>query len=207
MYIVGFSINVLTLFGIILAIGLVCDDAIVVLENIYTKIEEGMSPMQAAFKGSKEIYFAVISTTVTLAAVFLPIMFLEGLTGRLFREFAVVIAGSVMISAFVALTLSPMLSSRMLKVHEPSWFYKVTEPFYEWLTRAYRNSLNSFMKVRWLSFIIMAGVMVLIYIIATNLKTELAPFEDRSNLRISVTAPEGSSYEFTDRYIRKLGSM
>ena len=205
MYFVGFSINVLTLFGIILAIGLVCDDAIVVLENIYTKIEQGMSPMQAAFKGSKEIYFAVISTTVTLAAVFLPIMFLEGLTGRLFREFAVVIAGSVMIPAFVALTLSPMLSSRMLKVHEPSWFYKVTEPFYEWLTKAYRNSLNSFMKVRWLSFIIMAAVMVLIYIIATNLKTELAPFEDRSNLRISVTAPEGSSYEFTDRYIREIG--
>jgi multidrug efflux pump len=205
MYFVGFSINVLTLFGIILAIGLVCDDAIVVLENIYTKIEQGMSPMQAAFKGSKEIYFAVISTTVTLAAVFLPIMFLEGLTGRLFREFAVVIAGSVMISAFVALTLSPMLSSRMLKVHEPSWFYKVTEPFFEWLTRAYRNSLDGFMKVRWLSFIIMAAIMVLIYIIATNLKTELAPFEDRSNLRISVTAPEGSSYEFTDRYIREIG--
>ena len=205
MYFVGFSINVLTLFGIILAIGLVCDDAIVVLENIYTKIEEGMPPMQAAFKGSKEIYFAVISTTITLAAVFLPIMFLEGLTGRLFREFAVVIAGSVMISAFVALTLSPMLSSRMLKVHEPSWFYKVTEPFYEWLTKAYRNSLNSFMKVRWLSFIIMAAVMVLIYIIATSLKTELAPFEDRSNLRISVTAPEGSSYEFTNRYIREIG--
>ncbi len=207
MYIVGFSINVLTLFGIILAIGLVCDDAIVVLENIYTKVEEGMDPIQAAFRGSKEIYFAIISTTVTLAAVFLPIMFLQGLTGRLFREFAVVIAGSILISAFVALTLSPMLSSRMLKVHEPSWFYKKTEPFFLWLTEAYRRTLDAFMKVRWLSFIIMAVVMVLIYLVATDLKTELAPFEDRSNVRISVTAPEGSSYDFTNKYIREIGQF
>ncbi len=205
MYIVGYSINVLTLFGIILAIGMVCDDAIVVLENIYTKIEHGMDPVQAAFKGSKEIYFAVISTTISLAAVFLPIMFLEGLTGRLFREFAVVISGSVIISAFVALTLSPMLSSRLLKVHEPHWFYRVTEPFYEWLTRAYRDSLASFMKMRWVSILIMIVVTALIVLLDRTLKTELAPFEDRSNLRVSLTAPEGSSFDFTNRYVREIG--
>jgi len=205
MSLAGFSINVLTLFGIILSIGLVCDDAIVVLENIYSKIEEGMSPMQAAYKGSKEIFFAVVSTTITLAAVFLPIMFLEGLTGRLFREFAVVIAGSVLISAFVALTLSPMLSSRLLKHHEPSWFYKITEPFFLWLIRSYRKSLNFFMSVRWISIVIMILIFGMIYWLGTTLKSELAPLEDRSNLRISVTAPEGSSFEFTQKYIREIG--
>ncbi len=205
MSLVGFSINVLTLFGIILSIGLVCDDAIVVLENIYSKIESGMSPMQAAYKGSKEIFFAVISTTITLAAVFLPIMFLQGLTGRLFREFAVVIAGSVLISAFVALTLSPMLSSRLLKHHEPSRFYKITEPFFIWLNKIYVRSLDFFMSVRWISFVIMIAVFGLIYWIGSTLKSELAPLEDRSNLRIQVTAPEGSSFEFTQKYIREMG--
>lgn len=205
MSLVGFSINVLTLFGIILSIGLVCDDAIVVLENIYSKIEAGMSPMQAAYKGSREIFFAVISTTVALAAVFLPIMFLQGLTGRLFREFAVVIAGSVLISAFVALTLSPMLSSRLLKHHEAGWFYKLTEPFFVGLNNAYRRSLDFFMSVRWISFVIIALVFVLIYWLGSTLKTELAPLEDRSNLRISVTAPEGSSFDFTKKYIREIG--
>jgi len=205
MSLAGFSINVLTLFGIILSIGLVCDDAIVVLENIYSKIEQGMTPMQAAYKGSREIFFAVVSTTITLAAVFLPIMFLEGLTGRLFREFAVVIAGSVLISAFVALTLSPMLSSRLLKHHEPSWFYKITEPFFLWLISSYRKSLNFFMSVRWISIIIMILIFGMIYWLGTTLKSELAPLEDRSNLRISVTAPEGSSFEFTQKYIREIG--
>ncbi|HMS34978.1 MAG TPA: efflux RND transporter permease subunit [Ignavibacteria bacterium] len=205
MSMIGFSINVLTLFGIILSIGLVCDDAIVVLENIYSKIELGMTPMQAAYKGSKEIFFAVISTTVALAAVFLPIMFLQGLTGRLFREFAVVIAGSVLISAFVALTLSPMLSSRLLKHHEPSWFYKVTEPFFIWLTNSYRNSLDFFMGVRWISFVIMFLIFGLIYWLGTSLKSELAPLEDRSNLRVSISAPEGSSFEFTQKYVRNIG--
>jgi len=205
MYLIGFSINVLTLFGIILSIGLVCDDAIVVLENIYSKIESGMSPMQAAYKGSREIFFAVISTTIALAAVFLPIMFLQGLTGRLFREFAVVIAGSVLISAFVALTLSPMLSSRMLKAHDPTWFYKVTEPFFIRLSELYKKSLGYFMNVRWVSFIIIAGIIWFIYFLGTTLKTELAPLEDRSNLRISVNAPEGASFEFTQKYIRDIG--
>ncbi len=201
----GFSINVLTLFGIILAIGLVCDDAIVVLENIYSKIEEGMTPIQAAYKGSKEIFFAVISTTIALAAVFVPIMFLQGLTGRLFREFAVVIAGSVLISAFVALTLSPMLSSRLLKHHEPSRFYKLTEPFFIRLIKGYRNTLNRFMNVRWISIVIMILIFGIIFWLGSKLKTELAPVEDRSNLRISVTAPEGSSFGFTQKYIRGIG--
>lgn len=205
MNLAGFSINVLTLFGIILAIGLVCDDAIVVLENIYAKIEEGMTPMQAAFKGSREIFFAVVSTTITLAAVFLPIMFLEGLTGRLFREFAVVIAGSVLISAFVALTLSPMLSSRLLKHHEPSKFYKITEPFFLGLNNLYRKALDFFMSVRWISFVIIIFIFGLIYFIGSMLKSELAPLEDRSNLRVQVTAPEGSSFEFTRKYIRDIG--
>ena len=205
MSLVGFSINVLTLFGIILSIGLVCDDAIVVLENIYSKIEEGMSPMQAAYKGSREIFFAVVSTTITLAAVFLPIMFLQGLTGRLFREFAIVIAGSVLISAFVALTLSPMLSSRLLKKHEPSFFYKITEPFFSWLIRTYKRTLVFFMSVRWISFVIMGLILILIYWMGTTLKSELAPIEDRSNLRISVTAPEGASFDFTKKYIREIG--
>lgn len=130
MYLVGFSINVLTLLGIVLSIGLVVDDAIVVLENIYSKIEEGLSPWKAAQEGSKEIYFAVISTTVTLVAVFLPVIFLQGITGRLFREFGIVVAGSVIISAFVSLTLTPMLGSRLLKGGQSKpWFYRVTEPF------------------------------------------------------------------------------
>jgi len=131
MYVCGFSINVLTLLGIVLSIGLVVDDAIVVLENIYSKIEEGMSPWDAAISGSKEIYFAIISTTITLAAVFLPIIFLQGLTGRLFREFGIVVAGSVIISAFVSLTLTPMLSSKLLKTRKRQpWLYRKTEPFF-----------------------------------------------------------------------------
>lgn len=138
MYIAGFSINVLTLLGLVLAIGLVVDDAIVVLENIYKKIEEGMSPVQAAFKGSREIYFAVISTTITLAAVFLPIVFMGGISGQLFLEFAIVVSGSVLVSAFVALTLTPMLSAYFLKKKEkPSWFYCATEPFFVWLNNGY----------------------------------------------------------------------
>lgn len=207
MYLAGFSINVLTLFGIILAIGLVCDDAIVVLENIYAKIEEGMDPMRAALIGSKEIFLAIVSITVVLAAVFLPIMFLQGLTGRLFREFAVVIAGSVIISAFVALTLSPMLSSRMLKQHEPSWFYKKTEPFFQWITKAYSNSLKAFMEVRWMAVVLMFAIFGMIYWVGSMLKSELAPLEDRSNLRIQVIAPEGSSFEFTQKYIREIGQF
>jgi len=205
MYLLNFSINVLTLVGIILAIGLVCDDAIVVLENIYSKIEEGMTPRQAAFKGAKEIYFAVISTTITLAAVFLPILFIQGQTGRLFREFGVVIAVSVLISAFVALSLSPMLSAYILKRHDTeNKFYKMTEPFFVWLNKTYNRALESFMKVRWVSFILVAAALAVIFFIGGQIKSELAPLEDRSNIRISATAPEGASFEFTSKYMDEM---
>jgi len=205
MYLLDFSINVLTLVGIILSIGLVCDDAIVVLENIYSKIEEGMTPVQAAFKGAKEIYFAVISTTITLAAVFLPILFIQGQTGRLFREFGVVIAISVLISAFVALSLSPMLSAYLLKKQNTSnWFYRITEPFFVWLTDSYHNLLKAFMKVRWSSFILVIACFLVIYLLGSQVKSELAPLEDRSNIRISALAPEGASFEFTSRYMEDM---
>ncbi len=208
MYVAGFSINVLTLVGLILAIGLVVDDAIVVLENIYSKIEEGMPPIEAAFKGSKEIYFAVISTTMALAAVFLPILFLEGLTGRLFKEFGIVIAGTVLVSAFVALTLTPMLSSRLLKSHQKhSWFYYKTEPFFNAMNNWYKNTLNSFIKIRWMGFVLILISGGLIYVIGTGLKSELAPLEDRSNIRIQATAPEGASFEYMSVYMDELSKM
>jgi multidrug efflux pump len=205
MYLANFSINVLTLLGIVLAIGIVVDDAIVVLENIYRKVEGGMHPVEAGIKGTSEIFFAVISTTVALASVFLPIMFLQGITGRLFVEFGVVIAGSVIISSFVALTLTPMLSSRILKQREKhSWFYYKTEPFFIWLEKSYRNTLDSFMKKRWLAFVIMAGSVLLIYIVGSNLESELAPIEDRGEVRIQSTMPEGTSYEMMDNYIMNM---
>ncbi len=207
MYLAGFSVNVLTLLGIVLSIGLVVDDAIVVLENIYTKIEEGLSPWEAALEGSKEIYFAVISTTVTLAAVFLPVIFLQGITGQLFREFGIVVAGSVIISAFVSLTLTPMLSSKLLKGgHNKPWFYNVTEPFFVWLTNAYENSLHSFLKIRWIAWVIMVSLIGVIWGLFKSgaIPSELAPLEDRGQFRISATAPEGATYdymsEFTDEF-------
>jgi multidrug efflux pump len=202
MYIAGFSINVLTLLGIVLAIGLVVDDAIVVLENIYSKIEAGKAPLQAALAGSREIFFAVISTTVTLAAVFLPVIFLQGLTGRLFREFGAVIAGSVIISSFVALTLTPMLSGRILKKRavEP-FFYRITEPFFEWLNAGYRALLTAFFKVRWFSLVIMVISGALIVYFGAEVPSELAPNEDRSRLRTVISAAEGSTFEFTDSIV------
>lgn len=204
MYLADYSINVLTLLGLVLAIGIVVDDAIVVLENIYKKIETGMEPVHAATLGIKEIFFAVVSTTLALAAVFLPIMFLEGLTGRLFREFGVVIAGSVIISSFVALTLTPMLSSKLLKKREShNKFYNVTEPFFRSLENNYRSLLNSFMVKRWLAFLIVVVSAILIFIFGTTLQSELAPMEDRGAMRISMTAPEGTTYEFMEGYMNE----
>ncbi len=213
MYVCGFSINVLTLLGIVLSIGLVVDDAIVVLENIYAKIEEGMTPYRAAVTGSAEIYFAVISTTVTLAAVFLPVIFLQGITGRLFREFGIVVAGSVIISAFVSLTLTPMLSAKLLKNrHRQPWLYRVTEPFFVWMIAGYERTLTGFLRLRWLAWGIMVAMLGIVYaLIKTNaIPSELAPLEDRGGFRIQCTAPEGATFEymlhFTDEvagYIRK----
>lgn len=208
LYLMGYSINVLTLVGMILAIGLVVDDAIVVLENIYSKIEEGMPPLEAAVKGSKEIYFAVISITITLAAVFLPIMFISGTTGKLFKEFGIVIAGSVIVSAFVALTLTPMMSSRLLKPHDKhNWLYNKTEPFFVKMINLYKRTLFGFMKVRWISFVIIGVIGILIYFTGSSLKGELAPLEDRSNIRISATAPEGASFEYMQKYMDDLTEL
>jgi multidrug efflux pump len=208
MYIFNFTINVLTLLGIVLAIGLVVDDAIVVLENIYKKIEEGMKPIEAGIKGSNEIFFAIISTTVVLAAVFLPIIFLQGLTGRLFREFGIVLAGSVIISAVVALTLTPMLSSKVIKKKtQHSKFYNFTEPFFISLTQNYKNLLERFLAIKWITFIIIAISILLVILIIPNIQTELAPLEDRSAFRVTTTTPEGSSYQFTSNFMDRLSEL
>lgn len=208
MYACGFSVNILTLLGIVLATGLVVDDGIVVTENIYKKIEEGMDVRKAAFEGSAEIFFAVISTSVTLAAVFLPVMFLEGFTGRLFREFAVVVAGSVLISAFVSLSLTPMLSVKFIRKNQKkSKFYERTEPFFIRMTNAYTETLTSFMKRKWIAIVILVGSLGIVWGLNGVLPSELAPLDDRSFLRYNVTGPEGASYEFMADYMDKVSNM
>ncbi|MEI6489946.1 MAG: efflux RND transporter permease subunit, partial [Bacteroidota bacterium] len=205
MYLMGYSINVLTLLAIVLATGLVVDDGIVVTENIFKKVEAGMSPIEAAHKGSKEIYFAVISTSITLAAVFMPVIFLEGFVGRLFREFGVVLAGAVIISAFVSLTLTPMLNARMIrKTQKKSRFYEMSEPFFEKMVAGYDSMLARFMTKRGWAFVIVGLCTGFIFIVNAFLPSELSPLEDRSWIRIAVTAPEGSSYEYTDGFMQKL---
>lgn len=202
MYVAGFSINVLTMLAIVLAIGLVVDDAIVVLENIYAKMEKGLPPIEAGILGSKEIFFAVVATSLALVSVFLPIMFLGGQTGRLFREFGVVIAGAVIISSFVALTLTPMLATKILsKGAEKNWFYRKTEPFFVWLNQVYKSSLEAFMRVRWMAFVVIGITGVFIALLYANIPEELAPREDRGSIRIFATAPEGASYEYMDSYV------
>lgn len=205
MYLLGFTVNVLTLLGIVLAIGLVVDDAIVVLENIYTKVEEGEEPTEAAKKGAVEIYFAVISTTVAVVAVFLPVIFLQGLTGRLFREFGLVVAGAVVISSFVSLSLTPMMCSRILKKRaKQPWLYRVTEPFFVWLNDRYTRSLEGFMRVRWMGFVVIAVAAGLIYLLGANIPTELAPMEDRGEFRLQMQATEGATYEYMDQYVKAI---
>jgi multidrug efflux pump len=205
MYLAGFSINVLTLLGIVLAIGLVVDDAIVVLENIYSKIEAGMPPMEAAIKGSGEIFFAVIATTITLVAVFLPIIFLQGITGKLFTEFGLVIAGAVVISSFVALTLTPMLSGRILKKskgHSSIW--KWSEAQFTRLNLGYKRSLVWLMRRRWLAFVALGVSVAAILWFGAKLPSELAPLEDRSDIRVFANAQEGATFEFMDTYMNEL---
>lgn len=205
MYIAGFSINVLTLLAIVLATGLVVDDAIVVLENIYSKVEKGADPIEASHRGSKEIFFAIISTTLTLAAVFLPIIFLQGFTGRLFREFGITLAGSIIVSAFVSLTLTPMMSSRMLRHREhQSWFYEKTEPFFNSLINSYRTALGRFMGHRQWSFIIIFISIGIIFLIGATLKSELSPLEDRNLVRMTATSPEGSSFDYMSNYMDRI---
>jgi multidrug efflux pump len=205
MYLFGFTINVLTLLAIVLATGLVVDDGIVVTENIFKKLESGMPKMQAAREGSEEIFFAVMSTSITLAIVFLPIVFMQGFVGSLFKEFGIVVAGAVLISAFVSLTLTPVLNVYLgRKVHKNSWFYDKTEPFFKGLDDGYKDMLGSFMKVRAVSFLIIGLCFVLIYFIGKSLQSELAPMEDRGAFRVSMTAPEGTSYTAMQSYVDKV---
>jgi multidrug efflux pump len=205
MYLCGFSINVLTMLGIVLATGLVVDDGIVVTENIYKKLEQGMNKYQAAKEGSKEIFFAVISTSITLAVVFLPILFLQGFVGRLFREFGIVVAGAVLVSCFVSLTLTPVLSVKLTRSHhEHSWFYHKTEPFFSGMENGYQRWLASFMKVRWVSFVIIALCFGSAYFIGTNLQSELAPMEDRNQFRLQLSAVEGTSFDYMDQYVQRV---
>jgi multidrug efflux pump len=209
MYLMGFTINVLSLLAIVLATGLVVDDGIVVTENIYKKMERGMNKYQAALEGSKEIYFAVIATSITLAVVFLPIIFLQGFVGRLFREFGIVVAGAVLISAFVSLTLTPVLNVKLTRknVHKHSWFYNKTEPFFRWMENSYQAALQRFMGVRWVAFILIGLCGAAIFFIGRNLKSELAPMEDRSQFRLQLTAPEGTSFDAMDQYVTRLTNL
>jgi multidrug efflux pump len=205
MYLCGFSINVLTMLGIVLATGLVVDDGIVVTENIYKKLEGGMNKYQAAREGSKEIFFAVISTSITLAVVFLPILFLEGFVGRLFREFGIVVAGAVLVSCFVSLTLTPVLSVKLTRSnHKHSWFYHKTEPFFAAMESGYGKWLSSFMKVRWVSFIVIVACLGSAYVIFKNIQSELAPMEDRNQFRLMLSGAEGTSYDFMDEYVQRM---
>ena len=208
MYIMDFSINVLSLLGIVLATGLVVDDAIVVVENIFSKIEKGMNPIQAGHEGTKEIFFAIISTTVTLVSVFMPIVFLQGITGRLFREFGIVLSGAVIISSFVALTLTPMLSVRMLAgKHKESRFSLFMGRIFDNLSNAYQRGLTAFIGKRWMALIIVIVAVSIIAVLGINIPSELAPMEDKSRLSINATAPEGTSFELMDEYITNIISF
>ena len=209
MYLMGYSINVLTLLAIVLATGLVVDDGIVVTENIFKKIEKGMSPETAAIEGTREIYTAVISTSLTLAAVFMPVIFLEGFVGRLFREFGVVIAGAVLISAFVSLTLTPMLNAKLVrKDHsKKSKFYNMTEPFFVKLDAWFKNSITGFLQKRWWALVILVITTISIFTFGSQLKSELSPLEDRNWLRFLVTLPEGTSFEATDRVMNRISTF
>ncbi len=205
MYLAGFTINVLTLLAIVLAIGIVVDDAIVMMENIYVKIEGGMDPMEAGLKGSNEIFFAIVATTITLVAVFFPIVFLEGMTGRLFREFSIVLAGSVAISAFVALTLTPMLSTKMLKPHSShGWMFRKTEGFFNSLNEGYKKSLNSFIIRKPVAIMILITSMILIIVLWLTIPAEMSPIEDRSQVNLNATLPEGSTYDYTLNYLEDI---
>ena len=200
MYLFGFTINVLTLLGIVLATGLVVDDGIVVTENIFRKLEQGMPIRKAALEGSKEIFFAVISTSLTLAVVFLPVIFLEGFVGRLFREFGIVVAGAVLISAFVSLTITPVLNVYLTRKKAGNgWLYDKTEPFFTGMESGYKRILQGFMRVRWVAWIIVVACGLLIYFAGINLQSEIAPMEDKSNVRFSISTPEGSSFLYTQQ--------
>lgn len=208
MYVAGFSINVLTMLAVVLSVGLVVDDAIVMTENIYIRIERGMKPFDAGIEGAKEIFFAVISTTITLVAVFLPIVFMEGTSGRLFREFSFVVAGSVIISSFAALTFTPMLATKLLVHREKqSWFYRKTEPFFEGINRVYERSLNAFLKKRVIAIPFTLVTLAIIGILWSTIPAEMAPLEDRSKINIITRAAEGASYEYIRDYTEDISRL
>ena len=205
MYLAGFSINVLTMLAIVLSVGLVVDDAIVVAENIYVRIEKGMTPRKAGIEGSKEIFFAVVSTTVTLVSVFLPIVFMDGMTGRLFKEFSIVIAGAVVISSLVALTFTPMFATKILKSRpEKNWFMRVTEPFFEGMNRMYSNGLDRFLTYKWWAIPLVLALFGSIFYFWNKIPTELSPLEDRSMISISLRGPEGTTFEFYRDYAQRI---
>jgi len=208
MYVAGFTINVLSMLAIVLAVGLVVDDAIVMAENIYVRIERGISPKEAGIEGSKEIFFAIVSTTITLIAVFFPIVFMQGMTGRLFKEFSIVVSGAVFISAFVALTFTPMLSTKILRKREhESWFYAKTEPFFTGLNHYYEKGLHFFLDHRWITWPIVAITLLTIGLLWAHIPAEMAPLEDRSQVTINMRAPEGATYEFLRDYGDKISAI
>ena len=208
MYLCGFSINVLSMLAIVLSVGLVVDDAIVMTENIYLRIERGMRPFEAGIEGAKEIFFAVISTTVTLVAVFLPIVFMEGTTGRLFREFSFVVAGSVIISSFAALTFTPMLATKLLvRREEKNWLYRKTEPFFEGLNNIYARMLDTVLRYRWTSIVVMVLALGASAWMWTSIPSEMAPLEDRSSITIRTSGPEGVTYEYMRDYTEDINLL
>ncbi len=205
MYLAGFSINVLSMLAVVLSVGLVVDDAIVMTENIYIRIERGMRPFDAGIEGAKEIFFAVLSTSITLLAVFFPIVFMEGMTGKLFIEFSLVISGAVIISTFAALTVTPMLASKILKKTEKqNWFYEKTEPFFVGLNNFYSSTLASFLKHRWIAIPITIAMFIIIGWLWSTIPAELAPLEDRSMISINTMGKEGVTYEFMRDYTENI---
>ena len=208
MYLAGFSINVLSMLAIVLSVGLVVDDAIVMTENIYIRIERGMSPKEAGIEGSKEIFFAVLSTTITLVAVFFPIVFMEGTTGRLFREFSIVVSGSVIISSFAALTFTPMLATKLLvRRKEKNWFYCKTEPFFEGLNSRYSKLLDKFLSKRSWAWVITAITIGVIFFLWNAVPSEMAPLEDRSRITVRTSGPEGVTYEYMRDYTEDIYAL
>lgn len=208
MFLLGFSINTLTMLAVVLSVGLVVDDAIVMTENIYIRIEKGMHPRRAGIEGSREIFFAIISTTITLIAVFLPIVFMEGVTGRLFREFSMVIAGAVIISSFTALTFTPMLSTKLLKqTKEKNWFYRKTEPFFVGLNNIYGRSLRAVLNHRVWTLPVMLIMIVGIFYLWNKIPSEMAPMEDRSFITIQTRGAEGVTYEYMRDYTEDINRL
>jgi multidrug efflux pump len=212
LYLMGFSVNVLTLLGLVLAIGLVVDDAIVVLENCHRHIELGKEPRQASIDGSREIAFAVVAMSLTLAAVFAPLGFMTGNTGRLFTEFALTVAAAVAVSGVVALTLTPMMCSRILQAHEyevknHGRLYQAMERFFQATNASYRRSLGVVLKHGWVVALVFALVSASAALLYRSLKSELSPQEDRGFFLALVVAPEGASLDYTDRYMRQMEGM